>query len=426
MFREIKPSAKLSGELSVPGSKYVANRVLMIAALAKGKSLIKNIPFNDDIRHALKALAQLGITQKRVKNDLYITGCGGHFTPGKVDIDVGESGTLMRFITALASLHENLTIISGSQRIQQRPVGTLLRSLGELGIKNRAWQAEYPPVVIHPSKFKGGKTIIDGCISSQFISALLLIAPYASQPVEIELSSALVSRRYVDLTIALMETFGVPVEREGYRRFSVDNQKQYQAKEFTIKGDWSSANYFLAGAALTGGDVKITNLDPQTQQGEARFVNILESMGCKVERSDAAVRISSSGELQAVEVDMGDMPDAVQTQAVLAPFARGRTRISNIAHLKYKECDRVKATAQELRNLGAKVTVGEDALEIQGETILQGGEVATYNDHRMAMSFALIGLRIAGILIREPDCVNKSFPEFWKHLAQLGVEFQDV
>jgi len=426
MIRELKPIEKLSGELSVPGSKYVANRLLMIAAMAQGKSLIKNIPFNDDIRHALQALSQLGVDQRRVKNDLYFNGCAGHFPAGKVEIDVGESGTLMRFITALASLHPNITIISGSQRIQQRPVGILLRSLQELGIKGRAWQDEYPPVVIDSGKLQGGATTIDGCISSQFISALLLIAPYARQPVKINLSSELVSRRYVDLTIALMETFGVSVKREGYRHFYVDNQKQYQAREFTISGDWSSANYFLAGAALTGGQIKVNNLDPQSQQGEARFGEVLERMGCQVQSTPRALKLTSAGPLQGVEVAMGDMPDAVQTLAVLAPFARGTTRITNIAHLKYKECDRIQATAQELRKLGASVTVTDDALAIEGDTTLQGGQVATYNDHRMAMSFALIGLRIPGIGIQDPDCVNKSYPGFWEQLKQLGVKIQDV
>ncbi len=415
---EIFPLKSLNAEITVPGSKYIANRVLIIAALAEGNSTIKNIPDNDDINNAITALKEFGVGIKKENNTVKINGTAGKLKLAENEIDVGESGTLLRFITGFAALADGKTTITGSKRIQQRPVLELINSLEDLGIKSRALNNGCPPVIIEEGTLKGGTTRIDGSVSSQFISSLLLSAPYAENDTEIIVEN-LASKSYVDMTLDLMGQFGVSVEREGYEKFRIKAGQKYISKEFTVPSDWSSANYFLAAAAIVPGVVKINGLDINSKHGEAKFADVLAGMGCKVNKGANYIQITGKNNLSAIEVDMSSMPDAVQTLAAVAAFSKGTTKIRNIGNLKYKESNRIKDTGAELKKLGLKASAGEDNLTIEGGKI-NPAVINPHNDHRMAMSFAIIGLK-TGIKIENPECVNKSFPGFWEKLKEIGA-----
>ena len=420
---EIKPINSLDSEVTVPGSKYIANRVLLLAALANGISKIKNIPNNDDINATMEALRKFGIKIDKKNNDFEINGTNGKITAPNEEINVRNSGTLMRLITGFASLAEGKTTITGSERIKQRPIKDLLKSLNELGIKCNSKNNGFPPAEVNGGTLNGGTTKIKGNVSSQFISSLLLIAPYAKNDVEIVVDDDLVSKNYVDMTIGLMKEFGVSVKRDNYKKFMVRAGQKYNAKNYSIPADPSSANYFLAAAAVVPGKIKANGLD-LSQKGEAQFASILKKMGCKINRSKNGIEAIGNKKLNAVEVDMSTMPDSVQTLAVVAVFAQGTTRIRNIGNLKYKESDRIEDTATELKKLGIKAIAGDDELIVEGGNP-KPAVIDPHNDHRMAMSFALIGLKTR-IKIKNPECVNKSFPQFWDKLKQIGVEIKNA
>jgi len=420
---EIKPIKKLDSEISVPGSKYIANRVLIISSLADGNSTIKNVPDNDDIKATIEALKKFGININKNDNDVKINGSNGKLLLPKEEINVFESGTLLRFITGLAALADGKTIITGSNRIKERPISYLLNSLKDLGIKCRSLNNENPPVEVIGGTLNGGKTKIKGNVSSQYISSLLLVSPYAKNDVEIVIESDLVSKSYVEMTIDLMEKFGVEVKREKYKKFRIKSGQKYVAKEIEIPGDWSSANYFLAAAAIVPGRIKINNLDPKSKHGEAKFIELLKKMGCQINKSINSVELIGNKNLKAVDVDMSTMPDAVQTLAAVAVFANGTTKVRNIKNLRYKESDRIADTLDELKKLGINAEAKDDELIIEGGKV-NPAIIDPHNDHRMAMSFSLIGLKIPGIKIENPECVNKSFPQFWNKLKEIGVEIK--
>ena len=419
---EISPIKKLDCEISVPGSKYIANRVLLIAALAKGISTIKNVPENEDINATIEALKKFGVNINKKNKDLVIIGSNGKISHANVKINVHDSGTLLRFITGFASLADGKTIITGSERLQERPINDLLKSLNDLGIECKSLNSGFPPVEVIGGALNGGLTKIKGDVSSQFISALLLLSPYAKNDVEIIIETELVSKSYVDMTIGLMKEFGVNVENKNYEKFKIKCSQEYAAKKYTIPADWSSANYFLAAAAIVPGKVKVNDID-LSQKGESEFIEILGEMGCKVNKGKNSVEVIGRNSLNAVEADMSSMPDSVQTLAAAAVFAKGATKIKNIGNLKYKESDRINDTAKELKKLGIKATAKDDELIIEGGNP-KSAAIDPHNDHRMAMSFALIGLKIPGIKIKNPECVAKSFPSFWEKLEEIGVEIK--
>ena len=421
----IKPLSKLKKNIiEVPGSKYIANRVLMLAALADGESTISNIPENNDIRNAMTALNNFGVNIQQNGNVLKIKGSGGKINPISDIIDVGESGTLMRFITAVSALSEKKITITGSRRICERPVEHLIDALGQVGIKSESLTG-CPPVTIEGGKINGGEIKVKGNISSQFISGLLLVAPYAQDDLKIILTSELVSVKYVDMTIDLMNEFGVKVERNGYSEFFIKANQKYQARDFIIPGDWSSASYFLAAAALLQDEITIINMNINSVQGEAKFYEVLEKMGCNVELDENSITLSSTKKLKSIDVDMGNMPDVVQTLAAIASFSEGSVTIRNIEHLKYKECDRVEETANELRKIGGNVSTTKDSITIFPSELI-GGEIETHNDHRMAMSFALTGLKSENVKIVNPEVSAKSFPGYWDKLQEIGVEIEEL
>ncbi len=418
---EIKPLKQLDyKEINVPGSKYIANRVLIIAALADGITTITNVPDNDDINHSIQALKHLGINIKQDHDTLEIIGCSGKLNVKGKKLDVGESGTLMRFITCVAALSNDKIHITGSQRICQRPVGELLDALGNLGVKVKS-NAGCPPIDFLEGKLVGGTTNISGNVSSQYISGLLLVAPFAEKDVVINLTTELVSKKYVDLTIDLMEKFGVVVVRNEYKCFRVKAGQKYTGMKFSVPGDWSSANYFFAIAALLKGKIKVKNLNLNSKHGEARFISVLEKMGCYIEKGSDFIIVTGPEQLLGIDIDMEPMPDTVQTLTALAPFAMKKTIIRHIENLKYKECDRINDTAFELRKMGCRVETTNDAMIIY-PSVLNSAVVDTHSDHRMAMSMAIIGLVQEGIKIMNPECAGKSFPGYWDKLKEIGVE----
>jgi 3-phosphoshikimate 1-carboxyvinyltransferase len=415
-MKEIIPSANINATVKIPGSKSITHRALITAALAGGKSLLKSFLSCEDTLYTLNALREMGIDITIEGEDVSVTGTGGRFAgpPGKKEIFLGNSGTSYRLLLSIAALAKREFIFAGSPRMYERPVADLVSALNQLGTEISYLDREgYPPVYVNASGIKGGKVNINGNISSQYISSLLLAGPYASEGIEIDIKGGLVSRPYVELTLDVMRSFGIEITHEDYQCFMIQPGMTYKPSIFEIEGDVSSASYFWGAAAVTGGAVITENIHPMTTvQGDIAFLDVLEEMGCSVGRSDDSV-IVKGGKLKGVETDMGSMPDVVPTLAAVALFAEGKTVIRNAHHLRYKESDRIKDTACELRRIGGQVEELEDGLIIHGGCELSGAEIDPHKDHRLAMSLAVAGIKVPGIRILDEHCVDKSFPSFW-------------
>lgn len=415
-MKEIKPISNINTTVSMPGSKSITHRALITASLAEGRSLLKSFLSCEDTLYTLNALRGMGIRMDIEGDNIHVSGNGGRFAGStiKKKIFLGNSGTSYRLLLSVAALGETEYIFTGSPRMYERPIKDLVSALNLLGADISFIRHDgCPPVYVRASRIKGGKVEIAGNISSQYISSLLLAGPYTSEGIEIEISGGLVSRPYVDLTIDVMRSFGIEVIHEDYQHFMVHPGKRYKSQDFTIEGDVSSASYFWGGAAVTGGAVKTENIRPLTTvQGDIAFLDVLGRMGCYVERSEDSVTVKG-GSLKGIEADMGSMPDVVPTLAAIALFAEGRTVIRNVRHLRYKESDRIKDTAGELRRIGARIDELEDGLIIHGGHRLSGADIDPHKDHRLAMSLAVAGIKVPGIRVTDEDCVDKSFPTFW-------------
>jgi 3-phosphoshikimate 1-carboxyvinyltransferase len=415
-MKEIRPVSRIKAIVRIPGSKSISHRALICASLARGKSSLNGFLACEDTLYTMRALKSMGIDIDVDGDNVSISGKGGNFPPfsGVKEIFVGNSGTSYRLLLSVAALGHGEYSFTGSSRMYSRPVGDLVKALKSLGVDAVCAEREgYPPVRIKADGIRGGKISIPGDTSSQYISSLLLAAPCASKDVEIEVKGSIVSRPYVELTMDVMSMFGVDVEHEELRYFRVTPRKRYQARGFLIEGDASSASYFWSAAAVTGGTVITENIYPHnTRQGDVVFLDILQEMGCKVQKESDRV-IVQGGELRGVDVDMGAMPDMVPTLAATALFAEGKTTISNVAHLRHKESDRISDMLTEFRKLGGEVQELKDGMIIHGSRDLSGAQIDPHNDHRLAMSFAIVGLRIPGIRIMDEHCVDKSFPSFW-------------
>jgi 3-phosphoshikimate 1-carboxyvinyltransferase len=416
-MREIKPCRQVSATLTLPGSKSYTHRALMAAALAGGESLLTNALAAEDTELTAAALRQLGAVIDWQGTTIRVTGRSGRWLPMVLPIYLGNSGTSMRFLTALASLGEGEYLLTGTERLCQRPLGELLEALGQVGVRAVSEQGDGCPPVRVTGGLTGGRAQLSGSISSQYLSALLFIGPLAPQGLEIGITGQLVSRPYVDLTLEVLGDFGITYYREGYRYFRLPGDQGYLPQDYQIEADASSASYFWAAAALTGGRVTITNLSLESSQGDAAFPGVLERMGCAIDSTPAGLTVQG-GPLRGVEVNMATMPDLVPTLAVLAAFAQGDTVITGVAHLRHKESDRLAAVATELAKLGTEARETADGLAIRGGTPI-GAVIHTYNDHRIAMSFAVAGLKAPGLLITDPGCVAKSFPDFWEYFDRL-------
>jgi 3-phosphoshikimate 1-carboxyvinyltransferase len=420
--KPIKPTSNVDGRVNIPGSKSVTHRALIAAALAEGESILKDCLICEDTLFTLKALEDLGILISLENPNIIVSGKGGRFLPipKKREIYMGNSGTSYRLLLTTAALAQGEILLSGSPRMQERPIGSLVKALNQLGVDASCIeQKDLPPVLIRAKGISGGRVEIEGTQSSQYVSSLLLSAPYADKDVEIRVTGNLVSKPYVDITLDVMKTFGISVVRDGYVYFKVPSGQRYQACRFQTDGDVSSASYFWAAAAVTGGTMITKNIHPHTtRQGDLGLLDILERMGCYVERRHDSVLVQG-GVLSGIDVDMGAMPDMVPTLAAIAPFANGKTGIRNIAHLRHKESDRLHAIASEWNKLGSRIEEMDDGIIIPGGERLSGTTVDPHNDHRLAMSLAVIGLRVQGISVKNETCVTKSFPQFWDLWGKL-------
>ena len=415
---EIKPLERATGTVSAPPSKSYSNRAYTVAALAEGTTRLVRPLFSDDTRYMKQALAAFGVSVEETETSAMVHGCGGQLATPPEELFVGNAGTTMRFLTTFANLAGGEVRITGNERMQERPIQDLLDALHEMGVDARSAKGNgCPPVILKGGGVPGGTLHLAGDKSSQYLTSLLLSAPYFQSDTTIKILGELTSKPYVDITLDIMQAFGVTVENESYQEFRVPAGQRYQARDYTIEGDASSASYFFAAAAVTGGEVTVDHLNPESAQGDIRFPRVLEMMGCAVHYGDGKITLSGN-RLRGIDVSMNSMPDVAQTLAVVALFAEGPTTITGIANLRIKETDRIGALASELEKLGATVETGEDFLKVIPGP-LRPAAIETFDDHRMAMSFAIAGLRIPGIRILNPACVNKSFPEYFERLGDL-------
>ena len=417
----------LRATVRVPGSKSLTNRALIIAALADGVTTIHNALESDDAIRCRESLTSLGFAISHQPSAISVQGLGGHIPESKAELFVGNAGTAARFLTAMLTLGHGEYVIDGDARMRERPIGDLVDALTRLGAAIQPLAISHQPSAVSlplkviASGLKGGSAVISGEVSSQFLSGLLIAAPYAQSPIEIILKSDLNSKPYVDMTIAVMKDFGVTVEREAYSRFLIAPQTYKAQSEYVIESDASAASYFFAAPAILGGTVRVENVSRQSKQGDILFLDVLQKMGCEVKEENNSIIVETrhGASLLGADVDMRDIPDTAQTLAAIAPFADSPTTIRGIASARVKETDRVAAMCNELRRIGVTVEEYDDGLKIYPCAKIQPATIQTYNDHRMAMAFALIGLRVEGITIENPACVSKTFPNYFEVLGSL-------
>lgn len=417
----VKPVASpLIGRIRPPGSKSLTNRALVTAALADGRSILLGALESEDTRVMIDSLRRLGIAiiVDPADRSVEIHGCGGRIPNRSAVLSVANSGTTIRFLTSLVALGHGTFRLDGTERMRQRPIQDLLDCLARLGVEATAESAGgCPPVIVHADGMRGGSTAVRGDISSQFLSGILLAAPYAEEPVELGVEGTLVSQPYVRMTIAMMRDFGIDVEAaDDLSRFAVP-RGCYQGRQYTIEPDASAASYFFAAAAITGGRVTVEGLSRESLQGDVAFCACLARMGCEVEYGENEITVVGRP-LHGIDADLNAISDTVQTLAAVALFADGPTTICNVAHIRHKETDRIGNLAIELRKLGADVEELSDGLKVTPRP-LHGAAIATYRDHRMAMSLALAGLRVPGVVINDPRTTEKTYPEFFRDLERL-------
>ena len=429
---EIQPTGPLRGSIRPPGSKSITNRALVCAALAEGESLLTGALESEDTRVMVDALGQLGLAihHDAVAGTIRVFGSGGRFPASEADLYVANSGTTMRFLTAVVTCGHGTYRLDGTPRMRERPVEDLLDALRQLGADVRSESENgCPPVLARASGLPGGRATVAGNISSQFLSGLLMVAPSAAGRVHLHVAGELVSEPYVRMTLAVMSAFGVWVRYEDtfslifptqgrLARFVVPAGQTYRAARYEIEPDASAASYFFAAAAVTGGQVTVEGLTRNSIQGDVAFCHCLARMGCQVRYGPKSITVVG-GPLRGIDVDMNAISDTVQTLAAVALFAEGPTTITGVAHIRHKETDRISAVATELRKLGAEVDERPDGLRIVPRR-LRGAEIDTYDDHRMAMSLAVVGLASPGVVIRNPGCTAKTYPRFFDDLRDLA------
>jgi 3-phosphoshikimate 1-carboxyvinyltransferase len=417
---EIRPLERVNAEVRVPGSKSYTQRALVAAALAEGKSILRNTLASEDTRYLVEALRSLGAQIVASDGDVIVTGTGGRLRPPAGELFLGNNGTAMRFLVGASALAEGDVTLTGEPRLCERPLQPLLDALGSLGVASTCRRAGgFPPVTVHGGTLRGGRAVFRDIESSQYVSSILLAAAYAAGDVDVEMQGSTVSRPYVEMTLSVMKAFGVPAEKRGENIFAVTGGNRYRGCRYLVEGDLSSASYFFLAAALCGGTVRVLDTNFWTHQGDVRFLRFLKELGCGVTATEKWIEVTGGalpgGEFTA---SMEDIPDMVPTMAVLAAMRPGRTVIRRVAHLRIKESNRLEALVKELTKTGIEAAETDDGLVITGGAP-RGTEIETYNDHRIAMSFAVLGLAVPGMRIRNPGCVGKSFPGFWTELEKL-------
>ena len=417
----LSPIRKISGEVILPGSKSLSNRILLLSMLAEGQTEIQNLLDSDDIRRMVEALETLGIEfeENRAKNRISVSGTAGIIPVSEATLMLGNAGTAIRPLTAAMTLGHGRFVLDGVARMRERPIIDLVKGLTQLGANLHCLNGtDCPPVEVIADGLPGGKTRLSGAISSQYLTAILLVAPYAKKDVEIEITDKLVSVPYVEMTLRLMQRFGVSVNHTNFQSFHIPRQNYQSPGSIFVEGDASSASYFLAGAAITKGTVTVKGCGTESMQGDARFAEVLEKMGALVEWGPNQVKLTGAA-LNGIDVDMNQMPDAAMTLAVAALFASGPTAIRNIYNWRVKETERLQAVSTELRKLGAEVEEGYDYLVIQPPKQIKEVSIDTYDDHRMAMAFSLAACGESPMTINNPGCVSKTFPDYFEVLDGL-------
>jgi 3-phosphoshikimate 1-carboxyvinyltransferase len=417
----IETIGKLQADVSVPGSKSYTQRALVTAALASGTSRLRNVLFSEDTDQFINALKVLGVTVTRDEKDVIVEGTNGIIRTPEASIHLGNNGTAMRFLASLVSLGQGPVVLTGDRRLCERPIKPLMMYLENLGVNYKYLEhSGYPPVEIQGSGLRGGTLTIQNTESSQYISSLLLAAPYADHQVVMNLEGDIVSRPYIEMTLQVMADFGVEVKEESPGSYAVPCGAGYKGRNYVIDGDASSASYFFLAAMICKGVVRVHNMNSNSRQGDLKILDLLTDVGGAVTWGGTWIEVRG-GDLKTGDrvIDMGDMPDMVPTIAVLSAFCKGTTKIDRVAHLRIKESNRLAALVTELNKIGATAREEGDSLMISGGE-LHGAKIDTYNDHRIAMSFAVAGLIVPGITIQNPRCVDKSFPGFWDELKKLG------
>jgi 3-phosphoshikimate 1-carboxyvinyltransferase len=422
LVKEIKPVSKIRSEIRLPGSKSITHRALIMAALADGPGRVRNPLQSEDTMLTAKALEQLGTQIERQEDAILVTPPQRRWHQPREPIFLGNSGTSTRLLIATASSGTGNFIFDGTARLRERPVGPVAEALEAQGVKFR-WVLNrgFPPVEIQACGLAGGDIAVNAAESSQFLSGLLLAAPTAREEVRITWSEPVASFPYVSMTLGMMKNAGIRFERTASNRITIPAPQVYASRDLTVEGDCSSASYFWGAAAVTGGEVFTAPVSRDSLQGDRRFLEVLEKMGCRIAWETEGVRVLGPDRLDPVDIDMNEMPDMVPTLAVLAAFAAGTSRIYNVAHLRIKESDRLQAVACGLKILGIPVEELRDGLVIRGGTAARpSGPIPSFEDHRIAMAFALAGLRLDGVSIAGAECVGKSFPDFWDYFERLG------
>ncbi|OIN17465.1 3-phosphoshikimate 1-carboxyvinyltransferase [Shewanella algae] len=420
----LDPISRMHGEVNIPGSKSISNRALLLATLAKGSTELTNLLDSDDIRHMLAALKQLGVQFElsEDKSHCSVQGLGGAINSDKLqELFLGNAGTAMRPLCAALTLGNGEFVLTGEPRMEERPIGDLVDSLKALGADIQYLKHPgFPPLKIKATGLSGGDVEIAGNLSSQFLTALLMVAPLAGTAVNIKVKGELVSKPYIDITLALMAQFGVKVINHDYQRFEIPSGQSYLSPgKVLVEGDASSASYFLAAGAIAGGEVKVTGVGRISIQGDVKFADALASMGAEIEWGDDYI-IARGSQLKGIDMDMNHIPDAAMTIATAAVFAKGPTRLSNIYNWRIKETDRLSAMATELRKIGAEVEEGEDYILVNPPLAPTHAAIDTYNDHRMAMCFSLLAFADCGVTINDPDCTSKTFPDYFQRFTALA------
>jgi len=419
---ELKAARAARGTVRLPGSKSISNRVLLLAALAAGDTEVRGLLDAEDTRVMREALERLGVAITERSSGLTVAGAGGVFREKKADLFLGNAGTALRPLTAALALCEGEYTVGGVPRMHERPVGDLVDALRAIGARIDYADTEgFPPLAIHPAKVHvAGPVPVKGDVSSQFLSALLMALPLTGREATIEVRGELISKPYVEITLNVMRRFGVAVERDGWARFRVPRARYSSPGTIYVEGDASSASYFLAAGALGGGPVRVEGVGRESIQGDVRFTDVLAAMGAAVRMGDGWIECAGREKLVPIDVDVNHIPDAAMTAAVLALFAGGKTRLRNIASWRVKETDRIAAMASELRKLGASVEEGSDYLAITPPAKVKPDvAIDTYDDHRMAMSFSLVALGGVPVRITNPQCVAKTFPDYFAALAKI-------
>ncbi|MBC6904355.1 3-phosphoshikimate 1-carboxyvinyltransferase [Saccharophagus sp. K07] len=420
----LQPRKIARGEVTLPGSKSLSNRILLLAALANGTTTVTNLLDSDDVRHMLTALRLLGVDYSLSddRKTCVVRGLGGVFRVAQpLELFLGNAGTAVRPLTAALCLSEGEFTITGEPRMYERPIGDLVDAMRGLGADiTYSLNDGYPPLLIRGKLLQGGEVSIKGNVSSQYLTALLMVAPLLSSDLLIRVDGDLVSKPYIDITLDTMRRFGVEVENRSYQTFFVRGGQTYQAPgDIMVEGDASSASYFLAAAAIGGGPVKVHGTGSASVQGDAKFAEVLRLMGAEVEYGDYWIQVTGKGKLRGVDVDLNHIPDAAMTIATTALFAEGPTCIRNVYNWRVKETDRLAAMATELRKVGAEVEEGEDYIRVTPPAQIRSAAIDTYNDHRMAMCFSLAAFGDAPITINDPKCTSKTFPTYFDEFEKI-------